>query len=105
MHGLWWDVGVEITDQDRREVAERRRAQPWFYYADGVLDPVTTRKVVAEFGKPVLLLAGEYDFGLPLRDAAEYGGPFEHAGLAVQPGAGRFPWLAQPCPPSHGCRI
>jgi proline iminopeptidase len=36
-----------------------------FSYADGALDPVTTRKAVAEFGKPVLLLAGEYDVGLP----------------------------------------
>ncbi len=29
------------------------------------LDPVTTRNAVAEFGKPVLLLAGEYDVRLP----------------------------------------
>jgi hypothetical protein len=110
-----------ITDQDRREVAGRRRAEPWFPdafaaferiwaggpadagwaaitpfthgrwdaaaqahqstedtqrnnaavpfdYADGALDPVTTRKTVAEFGKPVLLLAGEYDVGLPPRN-------------------------------------
>jgi pimeloyl-ACP methyl ester carboxylesterase len=36
-------------------------------------------KAVAEFGKPVLLLAGEYDVGLPPRDAAGYAGLFEHA--------------------------
>jgi pimeloyl-ACP methyl ester carboxylesterase len=127
---------VEVTDQDRREVAERRRAEPWFpdafaaferiwaggpadadwaaitpftygrwdagragapvpggqpaqqrrgavlqrlTNADGALDPVTTRKAVAEFGKPVLLLAGEYDIGLPPRNAAECAGLFEHA--------------------------
>jgi hypothetical protein len=105
---------VEVADQDRREVAERRRRGLWFptpsaafewiwtggrryadwaaitpftygrwdaagrahqskeesqrnnaavpfYYADGALDPVTTRKAVAEFVKPVPLLAGEYD--------------------------------------------
>jgi len=34
-----------------------------FCYADGALDPVTTRKAVAEFGKPALLHAGEYDVG------------------------------------------
>jgi pimeloyl-ACP methyl ester carboxylesterase len=39
----------------------------------------------------VLLLAGDYDVGLPPRNAAEYAGLFEHAELAVQPGAGHFP--------------
>ena len=67
-----------------------------FYYADGALDPVTTRKTVAEFGKPELLLAGAYDVGLPPRNAAEYACVFEHAVLAVQPGAGHFPWLEDP---------
>jgi proline iminopeptidase len=50
-----------------------------FCYADGALHPVTTRKAVAESGKPLLLLAGEYDVGLPPRDAAGYAGLFEHA--------------------------
>lgn len=35
----------------------------------------------------MLLLAGEYDLGLPPRNAAE---------LAVQPGARHFPWLDDP---------
>jgi pimeloyl-ACP methyl ester carboxylesterase len=46
-------------------------------------------------GQAVLLLAGECDVGLPPRNA-EYAGLFEHAELAVQPGAGRFPWLDDP---------
>jgi hypothetical protein len=33
----------------------------------------------------VLLLAGEYDDGLPPRNAAECAGLFGHAELAVQP--------------------
>lgn len=41
-------------------------------------------------------LAGEYDLGLPPRNAAEYAGLFEHAELAAQPGAGHFPWLDDP---------
>ena len=41
----------------------------------------------------MLLFADEYDAGLPARNAAEHAGLFEHAELAVQPGAGRFPWL------------
>jgi pimeloyl-ACP methyl ester carboxylesterase len=44
----------------------------------------------------VPLLAGEYDVGLPPRNAAEYAGLVEHAELAVQPGAGHFPWLDDP---------
>ena len=44
----------------------------------------------------MLLLAGEYDVGLPPRNAAEYAGLFEHAELAVQPGAGHFPCLDDP---------
>jgi proline iminopeptidase len=41
----------------------------------------------------VPLLAGEYDVGLPLRNAADYAGLFEHPESAVQPGAGHLPWL------------
>ena len=44
----------------------------------------------------MLLLAGEYDVGLPPRNAAEYAGLFEHAELAVQPGAGHFPGSTVP---------
>ncbi len=44
----------------------------------------------------MLLLAGEYDVGLPPRNAAAYAGLFEHAELAVQPGTGHFPWLDDP---------
>jgi pimeloyl-ACP methyl ester carboxylesterase len=42
------------------------------------------------------LLADEDDVGLPPRNAAEYADLFEHAELAVQPGAGHFPWLDDP---------
>ena len=46
--------------------------------------------------KPVLLLAGEYYVGLLPRNSAEHAGLFAHAELAVQPGAGHFPWLDDP---------
>ena len=45
----------------------------------------------------MLLLAGDYDVGLPPRNAAEYAGLFEQAGLAAQPGTGHFPGSAIPC--------
>ena len=44
----------------------------------------------------MLLLAGEYDLGLSPRNAAERAGLCEHAELAVQPGARRFPRLDDP---------
>src|SRR5258707_5895792 len=56
-----------------RKDSQRNNAAVPFYYPGGALDPVTTRNAVAEFGKPVLLFAGEYDVGLPPRDAAGYG--------------------------------
>jgi proline iminopeptidase len=72
-----WDAAAQAHQS--KEDSQRNNAAVPFCYADGALHPVTTRKAVAEFGKPVLLLAGEYDVGLPPRDAAGYAGLFEHA--------------------------
>jgi pimeloyl-ACP methyl ester carboxylesterase len=79
-----------------KEDSQRDNDAVPFSYADGALEPVTIRKAVAGFGKPVLLLVGEYDVGLPPWNAAECAGLFEHAELAVRPGAGRVPWLDDP---------
>jgi pimeloyl-ACP methyl ester carboxylesterase len=142
-------VGVEITDADRRQVAELRRDEPWFpaafaaferiwageagaaeweaiapfshgrwdavsqaivadeekqinmdaagaYYAEGAIDPVATRAAIAGLTAPVLFVAGGYDVGLPPNRAAEYANLFHQAELAVQPGAGHFPWVDDP---------
>jgi pimeloyl-ACP methyl ester carboxylesterase len=142
-------VGLEITDLDRREVAELRRGEPWYpeavaafrriwsgeatdadwtaivpfthgrwdaaaqaqvareasqknedaaavYYSAGALDPEATRTALGRLRAPVLLVAGEHDVALPPRCAAEYAGLFGRAELAVQPGAGHYPWLDDP---------
>ncbi|MEH1057092.1 alpha/beta hydrolase [Micromonospora sp. CPCC 206171] len=142
-------VDLDITDLDRREVAELRRGEPWFpeanaaferiwsgaptaedwaaitpfmhgrwdaarqahlareeagrnpdaaagYYAAGGPDPVATRSALTRLEAPVLLLTGEYDVRLPPKCAAEYAGLFPRAELAVQPGAGHYPWLDDP---------
>ncbi|GGQ74246.1 alpha/beta fold hydrolase [Couchioplanes azureus] len=141
-------VGLAIADADRREVAERRRGEPWFpeafaaferiwagqatpddwaaigpfsygrdaaarsrrareanhhhdeaaaaYYADGAFAPESVRAALGRLGAPVLLVAGELDVGLPPERAAAYAGLFPRAELAVQPGAGHFPWLDDP---------
>jgi pimeloyl-ACP methyl ester carboxylesterase len=68
---------------------------------------------LAELRVPVLLVAGEYDVALPLARAAEYAPLFPRGRLAVQPGAGHFPWQDDPAafvragggpPPPHPAR-
>ncbi|WP_074311541.1 alpha/beta fold hydrolase [Micromonospora cremea] len=140
---------MEVSDLDRRELAELRRGEPWFpaafvaferiwsgqptaadweaitpfthgrwdadrrarvageagqrnddaaavYYSAGAVDPETVRSALGHLQAPVLLLACEYDVGLPPKRAAEYAGLFPRAELAVQPGAGHYPWLDDP---------
>ncbi len=142
-------VGIEVTDADRRQVANLRRDEPWFasayaafesiwaggatdadwkgiapfthgrwdadaqrqharqaaeqnaeaagqYYAAGVFDPTAVRSALAQLQVPVLLLAGEYDVGLPPKRAAEYASLFRAAESVVQPRAGHYPWLDDP---------
>jgi pimeloyl-ACP methyl ester carboxylesterase len=142
-------VGVEITDKDRRELAELRRGEAWYpgafaaferiwsgdataadwtaiapftygrwdaisqahvarqesetnasaaavYYSAGALEPEATRSAIARLRVPVLLVAGEYDVGLPPKRAVEYASVFPHAELAVALGGGHFPWLDDP---------
>ncbi len=142
-------VGLEITDADRRDVAELRGGEPWFpaawaaferiwagspaeadwaaidpftrgrwdaanqvhaglqesqmngeaaglYYAPGALDPDATRSALAKLPAPALVLAGQYDVGLPPKTATAYAALFPQAELAIQPAAGHYPWLDDP---------
>jgi pimeloyl-ACP methyl ester carboxylesterase len=63
------------------------------FTAAGAFDPAATRAALAAFGRPVLLLAGEFDLNSPPRVVAEYAALFDGARFTVQPGAGHFPWL------------
>ncbi|WP_329124181.1 alpha/beta fold hydrolase [Streptomyces sp. NBC_01353] len=63
------------------------------YYAAGAFDPERTRVALATVTAPVLILAGEYDGGPSPARAAELAELFPHAELAVQRGAGHFPWV------------
>jgi proline iminopeptidase len=125
-------VGLEITDLDRRQVAELRRGEAWFpdafaalerigsgeataadwtaiapftygrwdavakahlareasqtnadaaavYYSADALDPQATSASLVRLRVPVLLVAGEYDVGLPPKCAAAYAGLFGQA--------------------------
>lgn len=63
------------------------------FAAEGAFDPEATRAALAAREAPVLLLAGEFDLNSPPRSVAEFAGLFPDARLAVQPGAGHYPWL------------
>ncbi|MFD0147165.1 MULTISPECIES: alpha/beta fold hydrolase [unclassified Streptomyces] len=63
------------------------------YYAPGAFDPGTTRAALTALTAPVLILAGEYDGGPSPARAAELAECFPHAEVAVQRGAGHFPWV------------
>jgi pimeloyl-ACP methyl ester carboxylesterase len=66
------------------------------YYAEGAVDPAEVRAAIARLDAPVLLVAGEYDVGVPPSCLATYAGLFARAELVVQPGAGHSPWLDDP---------
>ncbi|MFE7271933.1 alpha/beta fold hydrolase [Streptomyces sp. NPDC057623] len=63
------------------------------YGSDGAYDPPTTRSRLARLAAPVLVLAGELDGGPSPDLARRTADVFPDAELAVQPGAGHYPWL------------
>jgi pimeloyl-ACP methyl ester carboxylesterase len=79
-----------------REASQRNQDAAAVYYSAGALDPEATRSALAGLQAPVLVVAGEYDVGLPPKCAADYAGLFPRAELAVQPAGGHFPWLDDP---------
>lgn len=91
--GRWDDARQEHLAW---EASLRNAEAAAVYYADGALDPAATRSALGRLSAQVLLVAGEYDVGLPPTAAAEYAGLFRDAELAVQPGGGHHPWLDDP---------
>lgn len=63
------------------------------FAAEGAFSPTSTRAALASYQAPVLLLTGEFDLNSPPVAAAEFAQAFPDATLAVQPGAGHYPWL------------
>ncbi|MFC9249547.1 alpha/beta fold hydrolase [Streptomyces sp. NPDC057136] len=142
-------LGVDFTEEHRRDAAALRSAEPWFeaahaayeriwaggvadadwdaiapffygcwdraaqahaaadveqsneeaaelYASPGAFDPAGALAVVAALEARVLVLAGALDSGPLPRVAADVAGLFPRAELAVQAGAGHFPWLDDP---------
>jgi pimeloyl-ACP methyl ester carboxylesterase len=89
-----WDAAAQANHA--QEATLRNADAAAAHYAAGALDPEATRAALALLRAPVLLLAGGYDVALPPACAADYARLFSRAELAVQPGAGHFPWLDDP---------
>jgi pimeloyl-ACP methyl ester carboxylesterase len=89
-----WDASSRAHAADAEK--QRNEAAAALYYPADGLDPPVTRAVLAELEAQVLLVAGEYDVALPPSCAAQYAALFRAAELAVQEGAGHYPWLDHP---------
>jgi pimeloyl-ACP methyl ester carboxylesterase len=89
-----WDEEIEQYERDSAE--QYNWAAAGQYHAPGAFEPDLVKVGLARLTAPVLLLAAEYD-AIPLpRVAAVAAGSFPAARLAVQPGAGHFPWIDDP---------
>lgn len=86
-----WDA--ETQAYSAREAGQKNRIAAAAYYADGAFDPETVRTGLARLTAPVLLIAGAVDMQLPPKHAADYGGLFPQAELAMVPDGGHFAWL------------
>ncbi|AOR36194.1 alpha/beta hydrolase [Streptomyces fodineus] len=92
-YGRWDDAARAHADADVEQTNEEAAER---YFADGAFAPDTTRAALAELTAPVLVHAGEVDGG-PRPDLARRAAEaFPRAEIAVQPGAGHYPWLDDP---------
>jgi pimeloyl-ACP methyl ester carboxylesterase len=78
------------------ETEERSHPGTDGYYAGFAPDQQTVRANLADLDVPVLIVAGERDINPTPTAAAALAALFPRADLAVQPGAGHFPWLDDP---------
>lgn len=92
-YGRWDDAAKE---HDARADDESNDEAGDIYGSDGAYDPPTTRTELSSLTAPVLVLAGELDGGPRPELARRTADVFPNGEVAVQPGAGHFPWLDDP---------
>lgn len=92
-YGRWDETSQAF---DARRAYERNAEAADRYYADGVIDATAIREALAHNDVSVLVIAGEYDLGLPPRCAAEFTALFPRGRLVIQPRGGHFGWLDDP---------
>jgi Predicted hydrolases or acyltransferases (alpha/beta hydrolase superfamily) len=89
-----WDATSQAFDARRAHELNAEAADR--YYADGVMDLAAIREALTNVDASVLLIAGEYDLGLPSPTAAEFAALFRNGRLIVQPRGGHWGWLDDP---------
>ncbi|MYS09126.1 alpha/beta fold hydrolase [Streptomyces sp. SID6041] len=89
LHGTW-----DAAARERHAAVDEQRngEGAGVFASEGAFDPAATRAALAEFPRPVLVVAGEGDVNTPVPTAAAYADLFPQASLVVLEGAGHFPW-------------
>lgn len=93
LYGRWDDTAQAHAAAEEDEATPNAHS---IYYADGAFDPEATRSGLTKVEGDVLILVGGADPVTPVRLGVELGELFPNAQVAVQPGAGHFPWLDDP---------
>ncbi|WP_414507345.1 alpha/beta fold hydrolase [Streptomyces sp. NEAU-L66] len=89
-----WDAAAQAHAAS--EVAQTHDEAAGIYASSGAFAPDAARAALEGMDARVLLLAGEFDSGPLPRIAADIAKLLPRAELAVQPGAGHYPWLDDP---------
>ncbi|MEV7995411.1 alpha/beta hydrolase [Streptomyces sp. NPDC086077] len=89
-YGRWDETAAEHAARDEEESNEEAAER---YGSEGAYDPPATRAALATLTAPVLVYAGELDGGPRPAFAHRTAEVFPNAEVAVQPGAGHYPWV------------
>ncbi|MFD7433950.1 alpha/beta fold hydrolase [Streptomyces sp. NPDC059861] len=89
-YGRWDEAAAAHAARDEEESNEEAAER---YGSEGAYDPPATRAALATLSAPVLVYAGELDGGPRPALAHRTAGVFPNAEVAVQPGAGHYPWV------------
>ncbi|MGW2372127.1 alpha/beta fold hydrolase [Kitasatospora sp. NPDC001683] len=90
MYGRW-DAAAQA--HAAADPAQRALPVSEHYYKDYTPDTAELRRRLAALPCPVLLLAGEVDLWPTAESATAAASLFSDVTLAIQPGAGHYPWL------------
>ncbi|MFF3936964.1 alpha/beta fold hydrolase [Streptomyces phaeofaciens] len=89
-----WDATARAHDATSDEECNDEAGDR--FHDPAAFDPPALRTALAAVTAPVLVLAGELDGGPRPALARHTADAFPNARLAVQPGAGHYPWLDDP---------
>ncbi|MFE6280907.1 alpha/beta fold hydrolase [Streptomyces sp. NPDC057877] len=92
-YGRWDATAAAHADREGEQFNDEAAE---LFGSEGAYDPPATRAALAALTSPVLVHAGEVDGGPRPDLARRAAGVFRVAEVAVQPGAGHYPWVDDP---------